>query len=591
MNEQYHKQSPSSDAIEIAVAKAEIEDPIARAKLNKIGTSLKSTDWDSIFTNWIFEIKSEEFVGKPVKIVATIGSIKDPEPVEIDDQGTRATAYSITLQDHRGFSIECLPLPHRSFKEIIEQSFVRRSYLVLCGTVLSVMGKSSGYYFYVQEILTTVTPEDMIYVRPEDGDRVAKKFLTMTRSGTLLSAIKKTIVDELGIKGLDTAEELSKCLNFMILQSFSHGKDKNTSTSMKLHSLVIGPPGVGKKLLTLTAKILNPITEEVASTAGKITMAGLVGNVTQKGNRRISNPGYMARASSGVICIQDFHAVKQPIRGEIFALLSKVMEDGEAIDSTSVHQIHEAITSIHLDTNKYSQVNPTRKLDPFSDINVPISILSRFDFIIDIPSDRKERWQVASEIIKDTKVLESYGTPSLESEWQRDLRRIVAYVRTYFRKAIISDDVRNYIQDKIDMLESENKVMFKDPNILDDIITRLVISVFKYVKAIASARLRIPPTVLKEDVDLAFEFIQEKLAFLAQLEPFAVPDFKKEDRPPTKEERWGLIYKTFKGQEVGVKIVFECVKSQTGYEVSPKTITRDLNEHARKTGRGRWRID
>ena len=61
-----------------------------------------------------------------------------------------------------------------------------------------------------------------------------------------------------------------------IMQSFSHGKSEKAS--MKLHSLVIGPPGVGKKLLTMTAKILNPVSEEISSTDGKITLAGLVGS-------------------------------------------------------------------------------------------------------------------------------------------------------------------------------------------------------------------------------------------------------------------------------------------------------------------------
>lgn len=73
----------------------------------------------------------------------------------------------------------------------------------------------------------------------------------------------------------------------------------------------------------------------------------------------------MAKASSGVLCIQDFHEVKEK-RGLIFALLAKMMEDGEVIDSASARWIHEAITSIHLDMNKYSQVNPTLQLDPFA---------------------------------------------------------------------------------------------------------------------------------------------------------------------------------------------------------------------------------
>lgn len=587
MNQKSAKPDPDPIPLAVAVANAELDDATAKQQVVEAEAVLAAADWDSIFTDWIFDIKNEKYVGKPLMIVATIESITDPWPLIIEEQRTRETVYSITLQDHRGTSIECLTIPHDTFKAEITQSFEKHSYLVFCGTVISVRGTRPRYALFLHKIITRVTPEDIIRVRPEEGDRVAKKFLALTKNESLLSAIKDIIVDELGIKGLDTAKELSKCLDFMILQSISHGMDSNNS--MKLHSLVIGPPGVGKKLLTLTAKALNPVTEEVASTSGKITMAGLVGNVTQKGNRRISNPGYMARASSGVICIQDFHEVKQRRRKEIFALLAKVMEDGEVIDSTSALWVHEAITSIHLDTNKYSQVNPTRSYDPFSDINVPINVLSRFDFIIDIPRDIEGRWQVVYEITKGEKVLESYGAPKLEQQWQRDLRRIVAHVRTYFIVGNLSLELSEYILSKIALLKSENEVRFKDSNLLADIITRLAISVQKYVKAIASARLR--TTVLKEDVDLAFVFIKEKLAFLAQLDPFVIPDFTKEGRPPTKEERWGLIYTTHKGQEVDGKIVFENVKKLTGRDISRRTITRDLDEHAQKIRHNRWRID
>ena len=65
------------------------------------------------------------------------------------------------------------------------------------------------------------------------------------------------------------------------------------------------------------------------------------------------------------------------------------MEDGIAIDSTAARWEHEALTSIHLDMNRYSQINPAGNYDVYTDINIPTNIISRFDFIMDIPANLK----------------------------------------------------------------------------------------------------------------------------------------------------------------------------------------------------------
>jgi len=79
---------------------------------------------------------------------------------------------------------------------------------------------------------------------------------------------------------------------------------------MKLHSLVIGAPGSGKKIPTNIARILNPVSQEVSAADGKVTLAGMIGNVITRDNKRISNPGYLSLASGGVLCIQDFTKLK-----------------------------------------------------------------------------------------------------------------------------------------------------------------------------------------------------------------------------------------------------------------------------------------
>ena len=561
-------------------------DDSARESLYNFASTVKDVEWETVFTKSIFDIKNEYSVGIPVSFVGTVSSISQPYPLKLGRK--KHTVYNIILQDHSRAEIDCLTIPYESFKTEISDHFSNHRFVVFRGTILSVEHPSNIYLFFLHEIEPVVTPEDLIRIRPDIKGRVAKKFKKVSKKGGLLRWIKKTIVDEIGIMGLNKAKELDACLDFMILQSFSHGKSEKAS--MKLHSLVIGPPGVGKKLLTMTAKILNPVSEEISSTDGKITLAGLVGSAGKaKGGNIKSDPGYLPRASGGVVCIQDFHEIKQN-RKAILSVLSKTMEDGEVIDSTAAHWIHEAITSIHLDTNKYSQVGMMSGTNTIKDIDIPTNILSRFDFIIDIPRNIERQFEIAYMIIKGERILSSYGRGETEKEWQRDLRRIVAYVRTYFSDVTVSSDVSDYISEKIKLYRQEYEKKFKDTGLMADIITRLIISIQKYIKAIASANLR--TNALNSDVDYAFKLIKHKLDYLSSLGSSDTSLLVDGVKKYKQEDRINIIHERLEGKIVDGKMVLELYKEYPEYiyKLSDKTLVRDLNKAGNKISQGKWKI-
>jgi ribosome-associated translation inhibitor RaiA len=552
---------------ELDIALTEVGDVKAVTTLNDCNDILDQTDWSTVFSQSIFDIKNEDNVGKPVKLVATISSLSDSQAIDMDPV-TRVTIFSMKLMDRHNGEIHCLPIPYDKFKSTIKDFQQKHCFLVFCGTVVS---NQSSYVFYLKEIETRISAEDLIQVKPDPKKVAAKIFKKHAQSQDgITKYIKKTLIKELGIKGLNSAKELDKSIDFMILQSFSEGLDR--SNSMKLHSLVIGAPNVGKKLLTLIARILNPVSDEVASVDGKITPAGLIGTAHIKGSNFISKPGYLPRISSGVLCIQDFHNIKRK-RNEVLSTFSEVMESGVAIDSTSARTRHEAVTSIHLDMNRYSQVNKGQEYDVYSDIDIPTNIISRFDFIMDIPPDLTRQFQVAYDITKGSKVISSFNRSILEEEWQRILKRIVAYVRSNFFKVEISSDINKYITGKIRQIKKENKENASKSTALAGSITRIAISIQKHIKAIASARLSLKAK--KEDVDLAFDFISEKLSFLSTLEDLKVPDFKKGQKPGP-DERAKLLIDNFKGKEITVDEAKIFIKDKTEYEFTEKTIKRDL---------------
>ena len=563
-----------------------LRDVVATEQLLSFLYDLKNINWDKVFTQSIFSLKNENLVGKPISFVGTISSISQPFPLIVDKK--KHTVCSIILQDHSRSGIDCFSIPYESFESEISEHFSNHRFVVFRGTIISIGDPTNSYYFYLHDIEPRVTPDDLINLRLDPKGRVANKFKKMSKKGNLLGEIKKTIVNEMGIMGLDKATELNVCLDFMILQSFSHGKTKKAS--MKLHSLVVGAPGVGKKLLTLTAKILNPISEEISSTDGKITISGLVGSsVKAKGGGTKSIPGYLPRASSGVLCIQDFHEVRKN-RKAIFSLLSKMMEDGEVIDSTSAGWTHEAVTSIHLDTNKYSQVGLSKESNSIKDIDIPTNILSRFDFIIDIPRDIERQYEIAHLINKGEKTLSSYGVEETEAEWKRDLQRIVAYVRTYFIDISVPSHVTNYISTKIKLARKEYEPKFKDPGLMADIITRLIVSIQKHVKAIASAHLRL--TAKKSDVDYAFELIKHKLDYLSSLESGDAVIQAGKVKRFTKNDRIKLIQENFEGKIIYGKMVLDIYEDYPEFivDLNKRTIVRDLNTVGKKIKQGQWKI-
>ena len=302
---------------------------------------------------------------------------------------------------------------------------------------------------YIKGIEDNVTPLEQINFDSKEIKDLNIKYLQAEKTG-LRKYIKDQLIKNLGIKGLNNATELDKALDFIILQSFSRGLSTDGRYSNKLHSLVIGSPAVGKKLLTKSALILNSVSEELSSSTRKITPAGLVGNVIPTGNGPISKPGYLPKASGGVVCIQDFHEITKKSDNSIYAIFSKVMEDGEAIDSTSVRTTHQAITSIHLDMNKSSQVNPGQKNTVFKDIRIPLNLISRFDFIIDIPPNIQRQISVALEMAKGSKTLGTSMNKSKKPDWERELQIFVAYAQTYFREVNIKDKESEEIYDRLE---------------------------------------------------------------------------------------------------------------------------------------------
>jgi hypothetical protein len=565
-------------------------------------------DFDKITTASISEVMQEAYIGEPIKLLANIYSKSDPYPkadnyelnlpdnIILFEEGeskydTEKTLINLVLKDNNGDEIKCIPIGVADFTNRFQRYFKNKGMYLFCGTIVKEdvdKGKKSliyEYLFYLSDIINFVSHESLIGLRPERRKYIHELFQTVvTQPGGIRRYIKETLVKKLHIEGLDELEELNKAIDYMILQSLSVGFSGEGTYSNKLHSLIIGPPASGKKFLTAIAKILNPIAFELTATSGKLTPSGLIGNIKRANGLVLSEPGYLPLASGGVVCIQDFHQVTKN-RDEILSIFTKVMEDGEVIDSTMAKTKHLAITSIHLDTNLYSQVKPNKQVGQFANLNISMEVLSRFDFILHISENPDRPYKIAKHLLGGDRILETKVAENvekdkpIEADWARDLKVLIAYLATNFRYSIWSNDVGEYAKAKLDEIKKEI-TSEAELETMSKMWTRISISLKKISKAIACIDHR--QEIIESDIDEAFSYIQYKIDYLSRMSELDM-NATEESNPVstiehiTAQDRQDEIIRILRLQPMRTQEILEKINSWSGNSYDRKTIGRDLN--------------
>ncbi len=74
-----------SDFTSYDLALKSLPDPVAQQTLEDNIDDINETDWSTVSAQSVFDVKNEDHVGKPVKIIATITSLSDPMPYELPD--------------------------------------------------------------------------------------------------------------------------------------------------------------------------------------------------------------------------------------------------------------------------------------------------------------------------------------------------------------------------------------------------------------------------------------------------------------------------------------------------------------------------
>lgn len=480
------------------------------------------------------------------------------------------------IRDNMGNHINCFAIPKDAFPEI--NNILAGQFVLLIGSTIRFLIPAKTiryeYSFYLKDIITEVKPIHQVDTRGYLYTQIEAKIQSIQKNWGLRNYIKSTIVERLNLKRIEESTELRKALDFIIIQAFSHGlKDKRSN---KLHSLVIGPPSVGKSILNESALILNSVGYVSTSNKQTMSVAGLVGSYQNTATKY--NPGYnyiqkgiFPKAHNGIVCFEDFHNITKGESTSIVDLFTEVMEKGTATRSTVNAIVAKAATAIHIDMNRLSQVLNRKSTDLNSDINIPLNIISRIDFITDIKSNVDELWERAREVfspIENTLVDEDIEV----DEWKQNLKIFVAFAVSNYDDISFSNEINSYVQTELDKFkESISNTI--DDDVLASMLGRLPRSIKKISRALACSELT--NTVTREHIDKAFEIAYDKFDFV---KGYNASNSETEQTLSKGEKRIQLITELFDGIEVTFIDIHEELSDHLDEMVSERTIRRDIKD-------------
>lgn len=565
----------------------------AQVYLNKMRD--QQLDWDAASYLSIRELYNTDLLGNIVKIRASIKYMAEPYVFSAEDEkGNTEQKKLITFlifQDIYDDEMKsCETTNTGLIRELISLRDVYANFDILATLVTIDLDKFRFSPFRL--LIHSIRPSENVLqiVRANDDEiaMVERKLADLRKMNiSIFRFIKEGLVKNIGIKGLEDAELLNDSIDAMIVQSLSDGL-LSSRDSAKINTLIIGAPAVGKKLLVEIAKALNPSYQEAHPS--KATVAGVCSTAKKVDGGWVSQAGYIPLAHRGIFVIQDFHTVKNRDKEKLIGIFSMVMEDGKTIDSSAARTEHKALTSIHLDMNKMSDLFPKSIpsgediiITRLDDIKIPMNILSRFDYIVDIPRDTERQIKIALDMY-DSISVSSISKHSQQGEWQRELQLIIAYLRTKHTDIQFHKRISDYMRQRHEEIITENKAHIDRIPYFGDFQTRLTNSIHKYVVAFARLGNRDKPN--KTDVDNAFRLLRRKFEFIRTLDKhLKVPSSW---TIPVEEGLENWLIGNYQGQIVTPKQVIIDYEKEFGIPLVRRTLERHLPKISTKIGHGKY---
>lgn len=564
----------------------------ARSVLEEMTKAGGQIRWETAARATVSSLKKKSALHRPVRVVAFVTEAADTElvPVQMDD-GTseEVETTQATIQDRRRDSILTMDILGLGNVEMIQQAAKGGGPVELLGVPLALptsFNSKTGqplqvrrsFFFQVVDVRSSYSHLDLIGATDQERE-VAHLTLQEWRRDRMapLEVIRDMTIDGLGILGTRDFSLLTELVEFTVLQALSCGSI--THAPARLHMLLVGPPGHGKKLIGVAAKVLNPTFAELS--AAKVSPPGLIGASSASAGCWRSQPGALARAAHGVAVLQDAHAWKARELEKIGPILQEVIEDGVVRDTVAGGSTRNAPVALLIDLNRTSQVG-LQGNQPEAAILRLRPLLSRVDVIAEINKDVDRAWRVAGEMYKGLRSSKDHAGGG--ESWKREVQVIVAALRDEHPEVDLAP-VQGLMKKSHDEIWNANKDLLEYMPEAGDIPIRQAISFGRLVIAYARGADRSVAT--PEDVERAKKYINMKLAFL-RMHGASMRAPEQPAGPGQERKQWVRQHaqKPISPEDLAVQYT-----QDTGNAVDEKTIRRDLKElGAKKQARGKWYV-
>lgn len=363
------------------------------------------------------------------------------------------------------------------------------------------VGTVRTYEFYLVDARPLVSAIQVVAPTPGEAEQAEA---TLAKDPQVLETITGQLIRRLEILSSDHLPILTETIRFQVLAAATEGA--------RAHTLVIGPPGLGKSLIHKAAGLVQPIMKHAMPT--KATEAGLVGD--GHSNRKNRRPGLIPLAHTGAFSVEDFNQANSVKNQRFCAVFTNTMAEGRISDASAAKVEYAASVSIILDANRKSDVRRTSSVKEgfdrlVEDIGLPMNVLSRTTYIAEIPRDAPLQLGIACEILRKKGSLSETDRRVLD-EQLRLARVYLAMMRDRHRTVHLSEQVRQHLEDQVLAISNTTAERFDRHVEFADFLTRLGQQALMLVEA--HARLHNRGEATRADVDAIFPFLWRKLDWL-----------------------------------------------------------------------------